>query len=708
MATSPQDFKYPIDHLERCGLCLKTFREPRMLPCFDSFCKDCIAVYMDAKRTGHTFPCPLCTESIDIPEKGANGFDTNIHVAATRAVSAVFQRPDCDICETKDPAVNRCVECAQNMCQGCSKNHLKIKSTRSHHLANMTDPEGRVYLTSKAFCTKHQSEEITFFCIQCQQSICLKCRLTVHENHLTEDLADSATKTRQVLTNTLKEAEHTATALHNQYNDYKNYSKNIAIMKGQVLANLVTQTQRLHKHIDEMSVRLSYFVEEETYSEQHYIESRTRELENAITSCKARIRAANQIVECGSDVEIVQATGKLNARMQRIINPSVTFIKPNRLEIDYIPSVVVDEDLEGLFGMLNSRVQSPDYIRTEEVISFRLSDGDDVVNCICPTSNGEAWVTIGWTSEIRLINRTGVTIKSCFISSDIDFIARDKNELLYVSCRAEKCIRKINQEMEIVESIVFDGFPRGLAITTTGSLLVCLPKSKTYFEYSPAHVNIVRQINPDTSDAVNYGESGDLFVYPIRVAMNHYGDICVSDNLRHSVTIFEKSGKINSIYYGQKSTDDLGRESAQNTSRSQLRVSRNNGNEEVISARGSDGDFEEPIISARSGRSSKGTPIARAIPEPESEMSPFDPRGIACDRFGHVLVADYNSNSVHLLDHSGRFLRLLLTDADGMFGPTSIAIDEDGFLWIGGGNATVRVYRYIKADETKKEPMQRK
>jgi hypothetical protein len=72
-------------------------------------------------------------------------------------------------------------------------------STRHHHLANMTDPEGRVYLTSKAFCTKHQSEEITFFCIQCQQSICLKCRLTIHENHLTEDLSDSASKTRQLL-----------------------------------------------------------------------------------------------------------------------------------------------------------------------------------------------------------------------------------------------------------------------------------------------------------------------------------------------------------------------------------------------------------------------------------------------------------------------------------------------------------------------------
>ena len=704
MAMMSQDLKYPIDHLERCGLRLKKFREPRLLPCFDSFCKECLSVYIDAKGNGKTFSCPLCSESIDIPENGANGFDTNIHVATTKAVSAVFQRPDCDICETTEPAINRCVECRQNMCQRCSRNHLKIKSTRHHHLANMTDPEGRVYLTSKAFCTKHQSEEITFFCIQCQQSICLKCRLTIHENHLTEDLSDSASKTRQLLKGALQEGEQTVNSLHSQYNDYKNYSKNVGIMKGQILATLAAQTQRLHKLIDEMSVRLSYFVDEETSSEQHYIESRTRELENAITSCKARIRAANQIVECGSDVELVQSVGKLGARMQKIINPTITFIKPNRLEIDYIPSVVVDEDLEGLFGVLNSRVQSPDYIMTEEIVSFRLEESDDVVNCICPTSKGEAWVTVGWTSEIRLINRTGVTIKSCFISSDIDFIALDKTGLLYISCRAEKCIRKINEEMEIVESIVFDGFPRGLAVTGNGNLLVCLPKSKTYFEYSPAHVNIVRKISTEKSNSVNYGETGDLFVYPIRVALNIYGDICVSDNLRHSVTIFEKNGKINSIYYGQKSTDDLGRNSVQDSPRSQIRVSRNNGGDDIVSRRGSDGDFEESVITARSGKTPKGTPIARGLSDPEKEMNPFDPRGLACDIYGHVLVTEYSSNSVHLLDHSGRFLRLLLTEDDGMFGPTSVAIDDGGFLWIGGGNATIRVYKYIKADEVKKKP----
>jgi hypothetical protein len=63
MAMTSQDLKYPIDHLERCGLCLKKFREPRLLPCFDSFCKECLSVYIDAKGNGKTFSCPLCSES---------------------------------------------------------------------------------------------------------------------------------------------------------------------------------------------------------------------------------------------------------------------------------------------------------------------------------------------------------------------------------------------------------------------------------------------------------------------------------------------------------------------------------------------------------------------------------------------------------------------------------------------------------------------
>ena len=81
-----------------------------------------------------------------------------------------------------------------------------------------------------------------------------------------------------------------------------------------------------------------------------------------------------------------------------------------------------------------------------------------------------------------------------------------------------------------------------------------------------------------------------------------------------------------------------------------------------------------------------------------NSMAPFDPRGITCDRYGHVIVADYSSNLIHLLDKHGRFLMYLLTEADGIFAPTSVAVDKTGFLWVGGGDATIKIYRYISSE----------
>jgi len=39
-----------------------------------------------------------------------------------------------------------------------------------------------------------------------------------------------------------------------------------------------------------------------------------------------------------------------------------------------------------------------------------------------------------------------------------------------------------------------------------------------------------------------------------------------------------------------------------------------------------------------------------------------------------------------------------LTETDGIFGPTSVAVDNAGLLWVGGGDATVKIYKYIDLD----------
>ncbi|KAH3723708.1 hypothetical protein DPMN_049502 [Dreissena polymorpha] len=69
-------------------------------------------------------------------------------------------------------------------------------------------------------------------------------------------------------------------------------------------------------------------------------------------------------------------------------------------------------------------------------------------------------------------------------------------------------------------------------------------------------------------------------------------------------------------------------------------------------------------------------------------LPPFDPRGIACDKNGPVIVCDYNSNMVHLLDKNGRLLMYLLTEADGILR----LIAPGTYGW------AVKIYKFIDFD----------
>lgn len=75
--------------------------------------------------------------------------------------------------------------------------------------------------------------------------------------------------------------------------------------------------------------------------------------------------------------------------------------------------------------------------------------------------------------------------------------------------------------------------------------------------------------------------------------------------------------------------------------------------------------------------------------------NPFYPLGVTRDRYGHVLVSDWNNDCIHLLDKGGRFVRYLLTADNDVECPSALGIDRDHRLWIGNGIGSVSVYQYI-------------
>ena len=70
--------------------------------------------------------------------------------------------------------------------------------------------------------------------------------------------------------------------------------------------------------------------------------------------------------------------------------------------------------------------------------------------------------------------------------------------------------------------------------------------------------------------------------------------------------------------------------------------------------------------------------------------------GLVCDQYENTVVAEYYSHKVHLLSSDSKLIKTLLTKDDGFIeNPYSLAIDKNGFLWI-GQDKNIKVVRYLK------------
>ncbi|XP_062609329.1 uncharacterized protein LOC134271089 [Saccostrea cucullata] len=76
----------------------------------------------------------------------------------------------------------------------------------------------------------------------------------------------------------------------------------------------------------------------------------------------------------------------------------------------------------------------------------------------------------------------------------------------------------------------------------------------------------------------------------------------------------------------------------------------------------------------------------------------LSPHGVCTDVLMHVLICDYNTNCVQMIDKDGNFLRFLLTNRNDMNEPRSLFYDnKNHLLWVGSQdkNTKLSIYRYI-------------
>ncbi|KAL4229808.1 hypothetical protein ACF0H5_010200 [Mactra antiquata] len=271
------------------------------------------------------------------------------------------------------------------------------------------------------------------------------------------------------------------------------------------------------------------------------------------------------------------------------------------------------------------------------VAAFKIRSTADTIQAIAPISDTEAWVCCGWgTKDVYLYNIKGERIRKVTLDIQVDHMCVTPAGELLVSSYEDKYIRKVNKEFVVCDFAMPHLYPGGMVMTKRKELFVCAVDSYTTRRADHSYRCLLKMseygMNMDEID-----EDGDtiLFGAPYRVAEAPNKELCVTDREEGKlrVTRIDQEGYLKFVYKGPK-------------------------------------DYKT--------------------------KQPFNPLGLCCDRSNNLLISDWGNHSVHMVNGDGEFLGFILSQKDGLFKPNAMALDKSGQLWIGDGNATVRVYKYGK------------
>ena len=223
-----------------CSLCFDLMKEPKLLSCTHTFCKDCLVQLYQCQRRGDQISCPVCRQTTRLKKGDVSRLQTNVPIKAMISDVKSAKR-NCTVCgpETKSIATAYCQMCMEYICDSCLEAHGKYRKNKDHDVIGMDDiNKGKVKV--KRFCHEHPQEEKLWVCTTCNYLICFRCRMLDHndENHKLEKVTDFQKQIKDQIESLRKKAEEKAKSFERHMRITKEQDAKIELKINDIIADI--------------------------------------------------------------------------------------------------------------------------------------------------------------------------------------------------------------------------------------------------------------------------------------------------------------------------------------------------------------------------------------------------------------------------------------------------------------------------------------
>ncbi|XP_053218107.1 E3 ubiquitin-protein ligase TRIM56-like [Podarcis raffonei] len=333
-----------------CTICLERLRRPKILPCLHSYCQECLRKLAGGRKE---LQCPECRERVALPEGGVGALRTNFFINGLLDLVRPTgeAEPTCSLCpligqETSWPAVSRCLDCADDMCQDCASGHRCSRLTHLHRVVAMKDylsgeHDEEIRKRQALQCKEHTGEELRFFCTPCAVVLCRECRLGAHLQHPCLPLAEAAQARRPVIVELLAGVEETVQVIRTGRASLEREAAQLQVREASI-RDAVEQAcsravQRLLAQQEEVLAQLADYVKER----QKACQALCSDLEFQEQVASSTVAFAQKVLSLGREVEIVSLEQVICERLRHLQGFSWEPLATR------LPCLEVDAEIEG-------------------------------------------------------------------------------------------------------------------------------------------------------------------------------------------------------------------------------------------------------------------------------------------------------------------------------------------------------------------------
>ena len=683
-----------------CPICLEQFTNPKILPCFHSFCLHCLEGVAPELVEGNLYlPCPTCRSPCPNPDNGLASLPPSFVINNFSEVYSLMkkvsgdQQASCDNCD-KTNANRYCKQCSMFFCPECLHHHDKFKPNAGHQTLSLDEVASTAYQLPKAKpeatdnCTDH-NKPLEIFCETCEELICQLCTVRKHAGHSHDVVSDTYKKhCDTIMTSSLqplnREIEQLTDAIAKLINRKEEVTQQGEIAKEEIHVTIV----ELKRVLDETERKLTREVDIALQHKVSVLDHQIKEVETSLGQLRECRDHVEQSLKVGTPQQVLSTKLQMMSHSESVIKSvkDKTFQPLEQADIELVKSNNINE--------IHKNIGKVKYTST---LSPILSSKVNASCCPLPLVGQESTITISFDGSPVSVPPSLIScsltppdnsqpiqcsVKESRQSGQYNVIftpvTRGLHQLHVRVCTKEIPGSPVNIPVSVppekrgtpVKTITGLRGTSGVAVTEDGLVIVCEGSCITVLDKEGKKIRLFG----------SHGTERGQVSFPQGVAISSKGTVIVADCDNHRIQEFTIDGKCISCV-GTKGNGLLQfcypRGIAVNKTTGQVVVTDYFNHR--IQVLNSTLTFSYMFGSKGSGRGQFKFPI-----------------DIAVDNEGFVYVAEHGNHRIQKFTPEGQFVCSFGTEGSQpgqLYRPAGITVDDHELVYVNCDNDYVSVFK---------------